>query len=77
MKNWWDGNSEGQAVIVIIKFCLFCVSEDIDDYEVEDFLADIMNTEFDTIVEDGSLSQVSMSDIFRKKILLSNMNKTI
>lgn len=49
--------------VVIIKFCLFCVSEDIDDYEVEDFLADIMNTEFDTIVEDGSLSQVGMSDI--------------
>lgn len=63
MKNWWDGNIEGWAVVVIIKFCLFCVSEDIDDYEVEDFLADIMNTEFDTIVEDGSLSQVGMSDI--------------
>lgn len=63
MKNCWDGNTEGWAVVVIIKFCLFCVSEDIDDYEVEDFLADIMNTEFDTIVEDGSLSQVSISDI--------------
>lgn len=70
MKNWWDGNIE----VVIIKFCLFCVSEDIDDYEVEDFLADIMNTEFDTIVEDGSLSQVRH---LKKKILLSNMNKTI
>lgn len=63
MKNWWDGNIEGWAVVVIIEFCPFCVSEDIDDYEVEDFLADIMNTEFDTIVEDGSLSQVGMSDI--------------
>lgn len=63
MKNWWDGNSEGQVVVVIIKFCLFCVLEDIDDYEVEDFFVDIMNIEFDIIVEDGSLLQVSMSDI--------------
>ena len=37
--------------------------EDIEDFELEDFLADIMNTEFDTIVEDGSLSQVILSDI--------------
>ncbi|XP_011416744.3 pre-rRNA-processing protein TSR2 homolog [Magallana gigas] len=37
----------------------FRENKDIDDYEVEDFLADIMNTEFDTIVEDGSLSQIS------------------
>lgn len=51
MKNWWDGNIE----VVIIKFCLFCVLEDIDDYEVEDFFVDIMNIEFDIIVEDGSL----------------------
>lgn len=55
MKNWWDGNIEGWVVVVIIKFCLFCVLEDIDDYEVEDFFVDIMNIEFDTIVEDGSL----------------------
>lgn len=63
MKNPWDGNIESWSVAIISKFCLFCVSEDIDDCEVEDFLADIMNTEFDTIVEDGSLSQVNMSDI--------------
>lgn len=55
MKNWWDGNIEGWVVVVIIKFCLFCVLEDIDDYEVEDFFVDIMNIEFDIIVEDGSL----------------------
>lgn len=52
MKNWWDGNIEGWVVVVIIKFC---VLEDIDDYEVEDFFVDIMNVEFDIIVEDGSL----------------------
>ena len=28
-------------------------------YEVEEFLADILNHEFDTIADDGSLSQVA------------------
>ncbi|XP_022302310.2 pre-rRNA-processing protein TSR2 homolog [Crassostrea virginica] len=37
----------------------FRENKDIEDFELEDFLADIMNTEFDTIVEDGSLSQIS------------------
>lgn len=38
-------------------FC-FIFSANIDPYEVEDFLADIMNVEFDTVTDDGSLKQV-------------------
>ncbi|XP_048743638.1 pre-rRNA-processing protein TSR2 homolog [Ostrea edulis] len=37
----------------------FRENKEIEVFEVEDFLADIMNAEFDTIVEDGSLSQIS------------------
>ncbi|XP_062593679.1 pre-rRNA-processing protein TSR2 homolog [Saccostrea cucullata] len=37
----------------------FRENKDIEVYELDDFLADVMNTEFDTIVEDGSLSQIS------------------
>ncbi|ELU00661.1 hypothetical protein CAPTEDRAFT_79388, partial [Capitella teleta] len=31
----------------------------IEPYELEDFLADIMNNEFETVTSDGSLEQVS------------------
>ncbi|XP_043830293.1 pre-rRNA-processing protein TSR2 homolog [Dromiciops gliroides] len=37
----------------------FIQNADLEQDEVEDFLADIMSTEFDTLVEDGSLPQVS------------------
>uniref|UniRef100_A0A4X2LYH2 Pre-rRNA-processing protein TSR2 homolog n=1 Tax=Vombatus ursinus TaxID=29139 RepID=A0A4X2LYH2_VOMUR len=37
----------------------FVQNADLEQDEVEDFLADIMSTEFDTLVEDGSLPQVS------------------
>ncbi|XP_072482372.1 pre-rRNA-processing protein TSR2 homolog [Notamacropus eugenii] len=37
----------------------FFQNADLERDEVEDFLADIMSTEFDTLVEDGSLPQVS------------------
>lgn len=33
-------------------------ADDLQQYEVEDFLADLMNNEFDTVVDDGSLPQV-------------------
>ncbi|XP_036599689.1 pre-rRNA-processing protein TSR2 homolog [Trichosurus vulpecula] len=37
----------------------FVQNADLEQDEVEGFLADIMSTEFDTLVEDGSLPQVS------------------
>ncbi|MBN3300086.1 TSR2 protein, partial [Amia calva] len=33
---------------------------DLQPCEVEDFLAELMNNEFDTVVDDGSLSQVAL-----------------
>uniref|UniRef100_H9H7Q8 Pre-rRNA-processing protein TSR2 homolog n=1 Tax=Monodelphis domestica TaxID=13616 RepID=H9H7Q8_MONDO len=39
----------------------FLQNADLEQNEVEDFLSDIMSTEFDTLVEDGSLPQVSLS----------------
>ncbi|XP_060109101.1 pre-rRNA-processing protein TSR2 homolog [Heteronotia binoei] len=37
----------------------FQSNADLDPEEVDDFLAEVMNNEFDTVIEDGSLSQVS------------------
>ncbi|XP_060619273.1 pre-rRNA-processing protein TSR2 homolog [Anolis sagrei] len=37
----------------------FQSNADLEPDEVEDFLAELMNNEFDTMVEDGSLTQVS------------------
>ncbi|XP_030050136.1 pre-rRNA-processing protein TSR2 homolog [Microcaecilia unicolor] len=37
----------------------FQTNADLQQYEVEDFLAEILNNEFDTMVEDGSLPQVA------------------
>ncbi|XP_040902528.1 pre-rRNA-processing protein TSR2 homolog [Toxotes jaculatrix] len=34
---------------------------DLQQYEVEDFIAELMDQEFDTVVDDGSLPQVSVS----------------
>lgn len=31
---------------------------DLEQEEVEDFLSEVMNNEFDTVVDDGSLPQV-------------------
>nr|XP_006013295.2 PREDICTED: pre-rRNA-processing protein TSR2 homolog [Latimeria chalumnae] len=33
-------------------------NDNLELYEVEDFLSELMNNEFDTVVEDGSLSEV-------------------
>ncbi|KAI1892993.1 hypothetical protein AGOR_G00139220 [Albula goreensis] len=38
----------------------FHQNANLEQYEVEDFLADLMNNEFDTVVDDGSLSQVAL-----------------
>ncbi|XP_063063670.1 pre-rRNA-processing protein TSR2 homolog [Engraulis encrasicolus] len=35
-------------------------NSDLQEYEVEDFLSEIMNTEFDTMVDDGSLPEVAL-----------------
>lgn len=35
-------------------------SADLDLDEIEDFLGELMTTEFDTVVDDGSLPQVSL-----------------
>uniref|UniRef100_A0A8D0LCM3 Pre-rRNA-processing protein TSR2 homolog n=1 Tax=Sphenodon punctatus TaxID=8508 RepID=A0A8D0LCM3_SPHPU len=37
----------------------FHSNADLEQEEVEDFLAEVMNNEFDTVIEDGSLAQVS------------------
>ncbi|XP_032569673.1 pre-rRNA-processing protein TSR2 homolog isoform X1 [Chiroxiphia lanceolata] len=37
----------------------FTQNADLEQEEVEDFLAEVMDNEFDTVVEDGSLEQVS------------------
>ncbi|KAJ8257766.1 hypothetical protein GJAV_G00189460 [Gymnothorax javanicus] len=37
----------------------FHENANLEQYEVEDFLADLMNNEFDTVVDDGSLPQVA------------------
>ncbi|KAM8965957.1 pre-rRNA-processing protein TSR2 homolog isoform X2 [Sarcophilus harrisii] len=39
----------------------FLLNADLEQEEVEDFLSDIMSTEFDTLIEDGSLPQVTES----------------
>ena len=39
------------------------IVENLETYEVEEFLADILNTEFDTVVDDGSLPQVLFVDL--------------
>ncbi|XP_076091841.1 pre-rRNA-processing protein TSR2 homolog isoform X2 [Mytilus galloprovincialis] len=37
----------------------FKENKNLDPYEVEEFLADILNAEFDTIADDGSLSEIA------------------
>lgn len=37
----------------------FHSNADLEQYEVEDFLSELMNNEFDTLVEDGSLPEVA------------------
>ncbi|XP_070766980.1 pre-rRNA-processing protein TSR2 homolog [Enoplosus armatus] len=39
----------------------FLDNTDLQQYEVEDFIAQLMDQEFDTVVDDGSLPQVSIS----------------
>ncbi|XP_070696117.1 pre-rRNA-processing protein TSR2 homolog [Pempheris klunzingeri] len=36
-------------------------NDDLQQFEVEDFIAQLMDQEFDTVVDDGSLPQVSVS----------------
>lgn len=45
-----------------IYWCLFIV-ENLETYEVEEFLADVLNREFDTVADDGSLAQVLFVDL--------------
>ena len=41
------------------------ISGDIEPYELEDYLAEILSNEFDTIVDDGSLADVGwISSLF-------------
>ncbi|XP_069501421.1 pre-rRNA-processing protein TSR2 homolog isoform X2 [Ambystoma mexicanum] len=37
----------------------FQINADLEQHEVEDFLSELMNNEFDTLVEDGSLPEVA------------------
>lgn len=52
--------SSYKSVICKSRVCV-CVcwsSDDLQQYEVEDFIAQLMDQEFDTVVDDGSLPQV-------------------
>lgn len=40
------------------------MTANLDAYEVEDYLSEVLNTEFDTIADDGSLPDVSTKDTF-------------
>ena len=42
---------------------------DIDSYELEEFLAEIMSSEFNTVVDDNSLAEVVLSFYFECKLL--------
>ena len=37
------------------------LTDNVEDYELEEYMAEILNNEFDTIAEDGSISKVSCS----------------
>ena len=45
-------------IIYILFVCVTIVTADIEPYELEDFLADLLNHEFDIVTDDGSLQQV-------------------
>ncbi|KAK3101045.1 hypothetical protein FSP39_000521 [Pinctada imbricata] len=57
VEQWFKENSK------LLIFHLIITEENIETYEMEDFLADVMNAEFDTMVEDDSLPQVNYSHI--------------
>lgn len=44
-----------------VGWSLLSYAADLELDEVEDFLGELMTNEFDTVVEDGSLPQVSIS----------------
>ena len=44
----------------VLFFSFIHITENLDPYEVEDFVTEILNNEFDTIADDGSLSFVSV-----------------
>ena len=49
-----------------VTVCLnIAFSADLEVYEVEEFLADVLNHEFDTIADDGSLTEVQYNDLVR------------
>lgn len=47
---------------VCVCACVCAQSDDLQQYEVEDFIAQLMHQEFDTLVDDGSLPQVCAPD---------------
>ncbi|XP_045164456.1 pre-rRNA-processing protein TSR2 homolog [Mercenaria mercenaria] len=56
------GGADSEAKAEWLVFAVdqwFAENANIDPYEVEDFLEDVLNTEFDTIVDDGSLPQIA------------------
>lgn len=44
--------------------CVYLPADDLQQSEVEDFISDLMNNEFDTMVDDGSLPQVFVDQFF-------------
>lgn len=44
--------------------CVYLSADDLQQSEVEDFISDLMNNEFDTMVDDGSLPQVCVDRFF-------------
>lgn len=56
------GGAESQQKADWMSFAVdqwFSENANIEIYELEDFLTDVMNTEFDTLIDDGSLREIS------------------
>ncbi|KAI0230958.1 Pre-rRNA-processing protein TSR2-like [Lamellibrachia satsuma] len=63
VQNGFGGQSSTAKALWMVDVTEQWLSEngDIEPYELEDYLAEILSNEFDTIVDDGSLGQVSKS----------------
>ena len=50
----------GTGLPAVVELPLTClpILDDIDSFELEDFLVEIMSAEFNTLVDDNSLSEV-------------------
>ncbi|XP_033029214.1 pre-rRNA-processing protein TSR2 homolog isoform X2 [Lacerta agilis] len=59
LNGWWRLWSNTFKATTFNSLSTFFSVADLELEEIEDFLAELMNNEFDTMIEDGSLAQVS------------------